>query len=154
MYNYNFEKIFSYWIFAWFLIYFVSLEILGISLPNPFFALCTALAVNGIELSYTVFNYIRNREKDTDYIFNTIGYIFTSTVIKVAPIVSMIMIKKNRITSNDVMLTVALLMIYYAANNVIHGDSWLELFNKHSEYPAGNPPITWVTPALRSYFKV
>ena len=74
MYNYNFEKIFSYWIFVWFLVYFISLKGFKILLPNPFFAVCMALLVNGIELSYTVFNYVRNGEKDTNYMYNTFLY--------------------------------------------------------------------------------
>lgn len=154
MYNYNFEKIFSYWIFAWFLVYFISLKGFKILLPNPFFAVCMALLVNGIELSYTVFNYVQNGEKDTNYIFNTLGYMFTTTIIKIIPALLMINIKKNQITSESVMSTVALLMIYYFVNNAIHGDDWLQLFNKHPEYPAGNPPITWITPTLRGYLKV
>jgi hypothetical protein len=134
MYNYNnnFEKIFSYWIFVWFLIYFVSLQIFRISIPNPYFALCGALTVNGIELSYTIFNYIKNGEKDTNYIINTIGYIFTTIVIKILPIILMIKINKKQITSNGVISTITLLIIYYVVN----------------------PPITWVTPTLRRFFKV
>ena len=113
-----------------------------------------ALLVNGIELSYTVFNYVRNGEKDTNYMYNTLGYMFITTIIKIIPIFLMINIKKNQITSEAVMSTVALLMIYYFVNNVIHSDDWLQLFNKHPEYPAGNPPITWITPTLRGYLKV
>jgi len=153
-YNNNFEKIFSYWIFVWFLIYFVSLQIFKISIPNPYFALCGALVVNVIELSYTIFNYIKNGEKDTNYIINTIGYIFTTIVIKIIPIILMIKTNKKQITSNGIISTIVLLIIYYVVNNVVHGDNWLQLFNKHPEYPAGNPPITWVTPTLRRYFKV
>ena len=154
MYSYNFVKIFSYWIFAWFLVYFVSLNMSKVSLPNPFFALCMALLVNAIELSYTILNYIHNREKNADYVYNTLGYAFITTVIKVTPIILMIRSKKNRITNNGIISTIALLIIYYIVNSSFYGDDWLELFNKHPEYPAGNPPITRITPALRRYLKV
>jgi len=154
MYGYNFEKIFSYWIFAWFIIYFISLKLFSIKIPNPYLTLCVALFINICELSYTIINYIKNRESNMEYVKNTAGYVAVTFVIKVIPILILINIKKNKYNINDIYFTLVLLVFYFIFNHLVNGKTWWRLFDKHPEYPAGNPPISIITPTIRSIIKL
>jgi hypothetical protein len=94
--NIRIDFVFSYWIFAWFLLYYFKLTRL-----NPLFALEIATIENTIVLLLMIYYKVP--------IFNIIGFLIINTFIKILPV---IYLWKTKTKIRDVITTIILYIIY------------------------------------------
>lgn len=91
------DLIFTYWIFAWFLLYYLVFP----NLYNPKFALISGLIVNLVILCILVYN--------TVPLFYIIGFVIVILITKISPLY---LIRKTKIRKSDIYFTVCLFLIY------------------------------------------
>jgi hypothetical protein len=91
------DLIFTYWIFAWFLLYYLLFP----NLYNPKFALISGLIVNLVILCILIYNAVP--------LFYIIGFMIVILVTKISPLY---LIRKTKIRTNDIYFTVCLFLIY------------------------------------------
>jgi hypothetical protein len=91
--------IYSYWLFAWFLLY-----LLNIVHYNPIFYLIIGYILTIFEFIYLILN------KTNKY--NLIKYAFINIIIKVIPIIILIFLNKYKFNSNDIYIGFILIIIY------------------------------------------
>ena len=121
--NYRFDFVFSYWIFAWFLLY--ELKVINY---NPFSALIFALFCNTIGLIGLIYY-------QYDW-FDIIAFIIINFFIKVIPIIS---IKDKRIKKRDVFFTILLYCIFLLYIKVNH----FPLKIRYKK-PLDAPMVNWI----------
>ena len=90
------DYIFSYWIFAWFLLYYFK-----ITSFNPFFVLIIATIENTLLLLLMIYFKVS--------IFNIIMFIVINTFIKILPL---IYLRNTKIILRDIIGTIVLFLIY------------------------------------------
>lgn len=91
------DLIFTYWIFAWFLLFYLVFP----NLYNPKFALISGLIANLVILCILVYN--------TVPLFYIIGFMIVILVTKISPLY---LIRKTKIRTNDIYFTVCLFLLY------------------------------------------
>jgi len=91
------DLIFTYWIFAWFLLYYLVFP----NLYNPKFALISGLIVNLVILCILIYNAVP--------LFYIIGFMIVILVTKISPLY---LIRKTKIRINDIYFTVCLFLLY------------------------------------------
>lgn len=94
---YRLDFIFSYWIFAWFLLYIIGL----INTP-PKFLLIVGFVINLIELAYLFIEKVS--------VYNLVKFSVINTFLKVIPLYFVYQIK---ITQYEIMLSSCLLLLYF-----------------------------------------
>lgn len=94
---YRLDYIYSYWIFAWFLLY-----IIGIVQTPPIILIYFGLLGNLIELIYLIY---KRASK-----YNLIKFILINTCLKVIPLY---FIWNEKITNHEIKLTIIITFIYF-----------------------------------------
>lgn len=95
----NIDLILSYWIFIWFLLF-----CFGLVKYNPFFLLCIGLLFSFIEIYYLI------SKKISEY--NIIKFTIINIIIKSIPIIILILMKKNKCNTNDILFSISFVSIY------------------------------------------
>ena len=123
--NYRFDYVFSYWIFAWFLLYHFK-----VTSYNPFCALLIALFTNTIGFIGLIYY-----EYD---MFDIVAFAIINFCIKVIPILC---IKDKKIKKQDVGFLVLLYCVFLL---------WLKLnkfpikYNWKPKKPLDAPMVNWI----------
>ena len=91
--------IYSYWIFAWFILY-----LLNIIPYNPFIYIIIAYILTLFELLYI---YLKKANK-----YNLIKFLIINIILKLIPIIILIKLNKTTIKYNDIYFGILLLYIY------------------------------------------
>lgn len=91
------DLIFTYWIFAWFLLFYLVFP----NLYNPKFALISGLIVNLVILCILIYNVVP--------LFYVIGFMIVILVTKISPLY---LIRKTKIRTSDIYFTVCLFLLY------------------------------------------
>lgn len=123
--NYRFDYVFSYWIFAWFLLY--EMNVINY---NPFGALIFALLFNTIGLIGLIYY-----QYD---LFDIVAFIIINFFIKVLPILC---IKEKSVKKRDVFFTILLYCIFLLYIKVNHFPlklSWSKT------KPLDAPMVNWI----------
>ena len=94
---YRLDFIFSYWIFAWFLLY-----IIGVIKTPPKFLLIVGVAINLIELVYLFIEKVS--------VYNLVKFSVINTFLKVIPLYFVYQVK---ITRFEIMVSSCLLLLYF-----------------------------------------
>lgn len=135
MLNYRFDFVFSYWLFAWFLLYQFKI----ITLYNPFGALLVALAYNVGGLFYLLYYQYAT--------FDIIVFIILNFCIKVVPILC---IRDKTVRKKDILSTITLYCLFIG---------WLKIngakicmfklcdYEKKMGKKLNTPMINWLRPS-------
>ena len=131
------DYVFSYWIFAWFLLYYMN-----ITKYNPFFALLISLIENIVLLILMIYYSVS--------IKSIISFILINLFIKILPI---LYLRKSKIKLSDIIVTCILFLIYlvwlYVNNKIsIQKEIVNSLINEKSETPI----MYWIN-KLEKYIK-
>lgn len=112
----KFDVIFSYWIFTWFILYY-----LNIVKYNPLFFLILALFSNLFIIIH--FLYHKNYHK---------GLLFILVIffIKILPI---FLIRKHKITKEDIYFSIILFELYLVYIHCIYDYNFYNLYNEYSK---------------------
>lgn len=96
--NYRFDYVFSYWIFAWFILYYLKL-----TTYSPLFILLVGVVDN----TFLFFSVINKKE-----IALRIEFLIINFFIKILPIIIIIKSNNNKIKISDILATIILLLLY------------------------------------------
>ena len=96
--NYRFDYVFSYWIFAWFILYYLKL-----TSYSPLFILLVGVVDN----TFLFFSVINKKE-----IALRIEFLIINFFIKILPIIIIIKSNNNKIKISDILATIILLLLY------------------------------------------
>lgn len=114
--NITFDKLFSYWVFGWFILYYISVhyKIFPFIIPSPKFALHIAI----IENTYMLFNLFLLNSNSIEYI----KYMFQMLITKGIPLYLLgnLSVKiPQDIYSFFIVFSIYLLYLQYNETNVI-----------------------------------
>lgn len=132
----SFGSIFSYWIFTWFIFYYF-----GFKNFNPLFALLIGLFVNIIML----FGYLYFKNYYKAFLF-----VIVNTFIKIIPIY---LLRKTKITKNDIYFTIILYIIYLIYIYLIDDDFNFKFNIDFLENKEINTPISHYINEIIIYIK-
>lgn len=113
--NNRIDYYFSYWIFAWFILYYYK-----IVSYSPLFAVIIAIINNIFMFCYLLYNYLFINNSYY-YFFGLIAFIIINFIIKILPLYYMIKIENNvktnedlnkLIKKDDIIVTLYLFIIY------------------------------------------
>lgn len=132
--KYRFDLVFSYWIFAWFLLYFF-----GITQYSPKLALCVSLVENAILLGIMIF--VLNSQLET-----IIKFLIINTFIKAIPLYS---VWTDKINWKLDLVRLLVLFLVYIVWMLINSSSRLEEQNeilKNTTSPYKKAILYFMTP--------
>ena len=137
--NYRFDFVFSYWIFAWFILYY--LKVINYS---PLFALVIGFIYNIFLYIYLIYVYKNDKTKYNFYVL--FDFVIVNFFIKVLPIYYLLFIQKNKITINNILQTFILFTFYLLwiiINKKIYIENYKLVIVKKSSTPFYNLFYYW-----------
>ena len=128
--NVRFDLVVSYWVFVWFIIYFIQINVVSSNLyviPNPFWILVFFGVLVTIELFRKIIvfliKYNNNsitKEEKRDKILNLTFFFLVNVIIKLIPILLLISYQKYKFRSVDIWWSLCLCIIYFIYSFIIH----------------------------------
>lgn len=137
--NYRFDFVFSYWIFAWFILYY--LKVVNYS---PLFALVIGFIYNIFLYIYLIYVYKNDKTKYNFYVL--FDFVIVNFFIKVLPIYYLLFIQKNKITIHNILQTFILFTFYLLwiiINKKIYIENYKLVIVKKSSTPFYNLFYYW-----------
>ena len=109
------DYLFSYWVFAWYILYMV-----GLVQPNPKFAIIVALLENLLMLTSMLYAKVNLKK-----------IIYLSIIILLAKIIPLWTVRNNPIKSRDIYATVGVFLMYIGW--IVWDDKTNQLFSAYTQ---------------------